>query len=147
VQNGGAEYIGQGGTLAGATISGGLLCIRSGGTAGTSLIDFATGSGTLELDDSQHFSGTISGFGVPGAIDLRDISFPSSGFSLAYSSSTSSSGILTVSDGTDIATIHLLGQYSQLNFHAQADGNGGTLITDPPLQGLAGGPYLGIPHS
>jgi autotransporter passenger strand-loop-strand repeat protein len=76
VSSGGVEYIRLGGTLAGAALSGGLIEIMSGGTAGTSEIDFAASAGgTLQLDDSRHFSGIISGFGVPGAIDLRDISF------------------------------------------------------------------------
>jgi len=121
----------------GATLSGGFLEIRSGGTAGTSQINFTTGGtggGTLQLDDSVHFNGVISGFGVPGGIDLRDISFANSGFSLGYSGDTSS-GILTVTDGTNTAQIHLLGQYVAGNFTAQTDGNGGTLITDPPVVG------------
>jgi hypothetical protein len=78
-----------------------------------------------------HFSGVISGFGVPGGIDLRDIAF-GSGTTLGYTGDTSS-GIPTVSDGTHSAIIHLLGQYTVGNFMKQADGNGGPLITDPPL--------------
>ncbi len=56
------------------------LEIRSGGSAGTSQINFTTGGtggGTLQLDDSVNFHGVISGFGIPGAIDLRDIAFSS----------------------------------------------------------------------
>ncbi|HZY52316.1 MAG TPA: hypothetical protein VFE73_03700, partial [Reyranella sp.] len=99
-----------------------------------SQINFTSNGGTLQLDISVNFNGVISGFGVPGDLDLRDISFASSGFSLGYSGDTSS-GILTVTDGTNTAQIHLLGQYVAGNFHAQADGNGGTLITDPPVVG------------
>jgi hypothetical protein len=42
---------------------------------------------------------------------------------------------LTVSDGTHAASIVLIGQYVQAQFATQADGNGGTLVTDPPLAG------------
>jgi autotransporter passenger strand-loop-strand repeat protein len=132
VSSGGAEYVSSGGTLTGATLSGGFLEIRSGGTAGASEIDFTSAGGTLQLDDSQHFSGVISGFGVPGGIDLRDIAFNSTTTTLGYSGNTSS-GVLTVSDGLRTATIHLLGQYTAGNFALQSDGNIGTLITDPPL--------------
>jgi len=135
VNSGGTERVFGGAHLSGATVNGGFVELLSGGTAGTSQINFTLNGGTLQLDDSVHFDGTISGFGVPGGIDLRDISFASSGFSLGYSSSTSSSGTLTVTDGTNTATLHLLGQYVAGNFTAQADGNGGTLITDPPVAG------------
>jgi hypothetical protein len=50
-----------------------------------------------------------------------------------------------VQSGAQTATINLIGQYVQANFHAQNDGFGGTLITDPPMQGITGGVY--IPHS
>jgi autotransporter passenger strand-loop-strand repeat protein len=138
VMSGGSEYIG--GALAGATLSGGFLEIKSGGTAGTSQIAFTSAGGTLQLDDSQHFSATISGFGVPGNIDLRDISF-GSGTTLAYDN-LGTSGTLTVSDGTHTATLNLLGQYVAGNFTKQTDNNGGTLITDPPLVGLNGSPLV-----
>jgi hypothetical protein len=130
--------------LSGATLNGGLIEIMSGGSAGTSELDFAASAGgTLQLDDSVHFGGIISGFGVPGGIDLRDIAF-GTGTTLGYSDS-GGSGTLTVQAGSATATINLIGQYVQANFHIQADGYGGTLVTDPPVQGLTGGVY--IPHS
>jgi autotransporter passenger strand-loop-strand repeat protein len=133
VASGGAEYVLAGGALDGATLSGGLIEIASSATAGSSQIAFTSAGGTLQLDDAQHFSCTIAGFGVPGVIDLRDIAF-GSGTTLGYSGNTSS-GTLTVSDGTHAASIVLIGQYVQAQFATQADGNGGTLVTDPPLAG------------
>jgi autotransporter passenger strand-loop-strand repeat protein len=133
VMTDGAEYVY--GTVNGATINGGLLYLRGTGTAGTSQINFASGAGgTLELDRSVAFNGVISGFGVPGGIDLRDISFLGSGTTLGYADS-GTSGTLTISDGTNTATLHLLGHYTAANFVTQADGNGGTLVTDPPVVG------------
>jgi autotransporter passenger strand-loop-strand repeat protein len=147
VSSGGAEHVLSGAVLSGATISGGLVDIQSGGTAGTSQINFTSAGGTLQLGDSVHFNGVISGFGVPGGIDLRDIAF-GVGTTLGFTEAGDNlSGTLTVSDGTHTANITLLGQYVAGNFTKQSDGNGGTLITDPPVQGLGGSPYLGIPHS
>ena len=139
----GRETVSSGGTLGGATLSGGLIEIMSSGTAGASQINFTSAGGTLQLDQSVLFSGVISGFGVPGGIDLRDIAF-GSGTTLGYSDS-GGSGTLTVQAGSNTATINLIGQYVQANFHIQADGHGGTLVTDPPVQSLTGGIY--IPHS
>jgi autotransporter passenger strand-loop-strand repeat protein len=136
ILSGGAEYVFSGGTVSGATLSGGFLEIRSGGSAGQ--INFTiggTGGGILQLDDSVNFHSVISGFGVPGGIDLRDIAFGSNttlGFTEA---GDNLSGTLTVSDGTNTANITLLGQYVAGNFTKQSDGNGGTLITDPPVVG------------
>jgi hypothetical protein len=130
VSSGGTLDIWNFGVLSGATLSGGLIEIQGGGSADE--IDFSSTGGTLQLDDSKHFSGVISGFGVPGGIDLRDIAFNSATTTLGYSGDASS-GILSVSDGVHSANIHLLGQYTAGNFTLQADGNGGTLVTDPPL--------------
>jgi hypothetical protein len=135
----------SGGTISGGTLSGGLIDIMSGAHVGSSQFGFATSAGgTLELDDSQHFSGVISGFGEPGGIDLSDITFTSNTM-LTYSGGASS-GVLTVTNGAETATINLLGQYVAGNFTLHSDGHGGTLVTDPPVQGLTGNPLLN-PHS
>jgi hypothetical protein len=42
------------------------------------------------------------------------------------------SGTLTVTDGTHTANIELLGQCTAGQFTAANDGNGGTIISDPP---------------
>jgi autotransporter passenger strand-loop-strand repeat protein len=137
----------SGGSLGGTTLSGGFVELKSGGTTGASQINFATSAGgTLQLDDSVHFGGKISGFGVPGAIDLRDIAF-GSGTTLGFTEALdNTSGTLTVNDGTHMANITLLGQYVAGNFTKQSDGNGGTLITDPPVPDsfmLTGSPWTG----
>jgi autotransporter passenger strand-loop-strand repeat protein len=132
---GGTLVVSSGAAMAGsATLSGGLIEIQVGGSAGG--VGFSSAGGTLQLDDSNHFSSMISGFGVPGGIDLRDIAFNSATTTLGYSGDASS-GILTVSDGVHSANIHLLGQYTAGNFTIQTDGLGGTLVTDPPLGGVS----------
>ena len=65
-------------------------------------------------------------------IDLADINFSGSGPSLAYSRS-----VLSVSDGTHVAKLNMIGNFTLASFHAAPDGSGGTLITDPPLLGSA----------
>jgi hypothetical protein len=113
-------------SIVGVTLSGGLLEIKSGGTAGSSTSTIS--SGTLLLDDSQHFSGTVAGLADPTQVmDLADINFAAL-HPLQYSSSTGS-GTLTVTDGVHTAQLALLGTYAVGNFKTAADGHGGTLIT------------------
>jgi len=134
--SGGSEIISSGGTVSGATLSGGTLEITSGGTAAGTTITFGAAGGTLILDDSQNFTsgvGVIGGFGVPGNLDLADISYSSSNTLGFVEAGGNTSGTLTVSDGTHTAVLTLLGQYVAGNFTMQSDGHGGTLITDPPV--------------
>ena len=137
VSSGGTQFVFSGGAIAGVTtLSGGTLEVKSGGSVGSSTIDFA-GNGHLVLDNSQAFPGsaTISGFGVPGDIDLQDINFAT--VTLGYIGNTLS-GILTVSDGTHTAHLAMIGTYVLGNFHSANDGGGGTLVTDPPVSSGAG---------
>ncbi|HLH97803.1 MAG TPA: hypothetical protein VKW08_22050, partial [Xanthobacteraceae bacterium] len=96
-------------------------------------ISFATGSmESIQLCDSQQFSGTIAGFASDDAIDLSDIGFGAA-TTLAYSAASDGSpGALTVSDGSHAAQIALLGQYIAGSFAMSGDGHGGTLITETP---------------
>ena len=100
---------------------------------------FANGlktSGLLVLDDSAQFTGQISGFTGTAtssdAIDLKDINFATAAESYAESSG-GTGGTLTVTDGTNTAVIQFTGNYVLGNFEFASDGQGGTLITDPPL--------------
>ena len=49
-------------------------------------------------------------------------------------SGTTSSGTLTVTDGTHSVSVLLLGNYSAASFHLTSEGGGGTgtVVTDPP---------------
>jgi hypothetical protein len=102
----------------------------TGAYSGT--IAFAAVTGTLKIDDSATFSGTISGqLAIGDVIDLADITAGANA-AIAYSGNNSP-GTLTVSDGIHIASIALLGNYSLANFTASSDGHGGTSVVDPPL--------------
>ena len=88
----------------------------------------SNGTGTLLLGQSRGYTGDISGFSATGAstLDLRDIGFASAGE--ASFSGTSSSGVLTVTDGTHTAHINLFGDYLSSHFVASTDSHGGAII-------------------
>jgi hypothetical protein len=103
------------------------------GSASSDAVTFAGGTGTLRLDQSQSFTGTVAGFGSHDQINLGDIAYSDVTRTLDYWMSTDSSGgTLTVSDGAHTASLTLLGQYAASSFGMASDGHGGTLITDPP---------------
>jgi hypothetical protein len=99
-------------------------------------VTFATGStGTLELGDSKGYTtGAITGFSKTGAnaLDLLDIPFVS-GTTTATYSGTTTSGVLTVKDGANVATIHLTGNYTTSTFTVSSSSAGGTKVVDPAL--------------
>ena len=133
VGSGGFAYVFGGGAVNGATLNGGLLRIAEDGTAGSSTITFTSAGGTLQLDDAENFDGAISGFGVPGAIDLVDIAFGVQTTMNYLPGAGNTSGTLIVSDGTHTASLLLFGQYLAANFNLASNGAGGTLVTDPPV--------------
>ncbi len=60
----------------------------------------------LQLDDSQSFNAAISGFGIPGGIDLVDVAFNSATTTLNFQEAVGNvSGTLTVNDGTHVNSI------------------------------------------
>jgi hypothetical protein len=113
----------------GATIKGGTLDFASGFTQN---VIFKGGAGVLELAQSQSYTGKVTGFSLTGgtSLDLRDVGFVSAGE--ATFSGTTSSGVLTVSDGIHTAHITLIGNYTGSAFVASSDGKGGTIVVDPP---------------
>jgi hypothetical protein len=109
---------------------------------------FSGSGGVLRLDDSQQFSGSISGLDAsPGVgadtnyIDLKDIVYGGSTH-FSWSSSGSGSGTLTVTDGTHTAHLELLGNYTMADFNIEADGAGGTYVFDPGPTAQASGTTL-----
>ena len=119
-----------------AIIDGGTVALNAQANIN---VTFDNGTGTpaygeLVLGDASHFLGQISGFsgtapdtGHSDTIDLTGINYNSPTFSEVYNAST---GLLTVSDGSDVANITLDNFDGTLSF--ASNGDGGTLITDPP---------------
>lgn len=101
---------------------------------GTSVTFASTGS-TLVLTDAPQFQGAVHGLHGSDALDLTDIVVTSTHFGMSYSGTTTS-GTLTVTDGTRSASIQLFGNYVTAGFHAGNDGGNGALITytPPPAQ-------------
>jgi hypothetical protein len=97
-------------------------------------------AGTLKLDAASMFTGEIFGFTGNGTlsgsdqIDLTDINETAKDFSATYDTST---GILSVTDGTNAANLKFFGTYSQDNFQFAPDGDGGTIVYDPPIPNQA----------
>jgi hypothetical protein len=71
---------------------------------------------------------SVGGFSNKGrtSLDLGDINFVNS--AEATFTGTSTSGLLTVTDGVHTATIALVGNYLSSNFVASSDGAGGTIV-------------------
>ena len=114
------------------TINSGTALELAGASAADVLFANTSGqSGTLVLDDSVSFAGQITGFAGDGtvlnsdSIDLKDINF-------ATATDTYAAGVLSVSDGVDVANIRFSGSYELGNFVLSSDGHGGTLVVDPP---------------
>ena len=114
-----------------ATISG-ATTLEFGAASAVNTGFAADATGTLKLDQSSGFTGTISGFGADDALDLADIAFDSN-TTLGYSANADGTGgMLTVSDGTHNASIALLGQYVAAGFQVGSDQGTGTMVTYTP---------------
>ena len=107
------------------------------GAASSNGTQFAAAStGELILDDSKQYTDTVSGFGAntTQSIDLTNIAFASVTKSYAPAS-PNTSGTLTIKDGAgDTAHIKFSGTYTLASFNLADDGQGGVLITDPPVK-------------
>jgi hypothetical protein len=103
------------------------------GTFTQNVAFLGVGGGTLELAHSEAYTGEVTGFSKTGttALDLEDIAFVS-GTTKATYSGTTTSGVLTVSEGGHIANITLEGNYTKSVFALSSDGHGGTTVVDPP---------------
>jgi hypothetical protein len=140
----------NGGTLKldGAVTGSGTVAVAAGSVVITNIhareaVTFTGQGGTLELDQSQTYSGDVAGFSMTGqtTLDLRDIGFVSP--NEATFSGTAKSGVLTVTDGTHTARIHLVGDYTGSTFVASGDGNGGVDIVDPSAQAPSAAHFVG----
>jgi len=96
------------------------------------VVAFTGSSGTLLLDHSSDFSGTVAGMSGQDTIDFSDIDFTTPQ-ARSYSG-TNSGGTLTISDGSHTANIALIGNYLASTFVASSDGHGGTSVTQVPNQ-------------
>jgi hypothetical protein len=126
------------------------VTVASGGVAeigapSAAAVTFAGSSGTLQLDQSAGFAGTVAGFGAQDHIDLGDLAF-SANTSLGFTANgANSGGSLMVSNGGTTANITLLGNYIASTFVTSSDGHGGTMISEAAM--TAQTPPLTQPHA
>ena len=125
-------------------ISQGPVTIGAGATAEITGTDsaattFIASTGTLAIDHAATFSGQVIGFAGTGNVassdefDLKDVKFASA--TVSFTNGTSTGGTLQVTDGTNTATISLVGNYSTYqssNFTLSRDTGTGTIVIDPP---------------
>ena len=128
--------IGDNLTVAGAVTGAGLVRVKNGTADFSSSfaenVIFSKGTtGELGLADSVGYTGKIWGFSTTGAtsLDLGDIAFGAG--TTASFSGNGAGGVLTVTDGTNTAMIHLVGNFLSSTFTVASDGHGGTTVTDP----------------
>jgi hypothetical protein len=114
------------------TVAAGTTVEISSAYAGA--VIFAADTGTLQLDNSASFTGTVAGMAGTDTIDFADIN-PTKMQPSSYSDTAASGGNLTVTDGAHSANIALLGNYLASTFVASSDGHGGTNVVDPPATG------------
>jgi len=111
----------------GTAIIDGSGTVDFGAASSANVVFGSAAAGTLKLEDSFHFNGTISGFNGDDAIDLTDVT--SATAVIAYhENAQGTGGVLTVSDGTHAAQLSFLGQYSAANFDIVPDPVHGTVI-------------------
>jgi hypothetical protein len=94
---------------------------------------FAGTAGTLQLDSSTGFTGTVAGMTGQDTLDLRDIGFGATTTVGFAENGSGTGGTLSVSDGRHTANIALLGHYMASTFVASSDGHGGTAVVEPSL--------------
>jgi hypothetical protein len=96
-------------------------------------IVFEGSHGTLQIDHASILPSMIIGFTGNGSlsgsdiIDIRDVDYTSPNFSHPYNNTQQ---ILSLTDGTHTASLKFA--TTSGNFQFMSDGNGGTLIWDPP---------------
>jgi len=135
--NTGLLVVAGGGTLdvTGAVSGTGSVRISDGtaefGSTFAQNVDWTGVPGVLELAKSQTYTGKVTGFSTTGgtSFDLLDIAF--GGSTTAKFTGSTTSGVLTVTDGTHTAKITLEGNYTTSKFTASSDGHGGTKVVDP----------------
>jgi hypothetical protein len=119
-------------------IGNGAMLELNGPTSAGETVTFLGTQGTVKIDNSltAPFLGKIANLtGTPlihDNIDLADLVWTGAG-SATYNASTTTSGVLTVTDGNgNSEQFNLINYTGSGVFTVQSDGNGGTLVFDPP---------------
>ena len=124
--------------LAGTLSGTGVFQVDAGATLqldGADFYDvkFNGPTGDLILKDAAAFAGTIIGLSGSDEIDLANIASATAKVSSVYYSTSSKITTLTITDEHHTDTIKLQGNYTNSEWTLSDDGNGGTLVVDPPV--------------
>ncbi|WP_210243716.1 calcium-binding protein [Mesorhizobium sp. B2-5-7] len=126
--NGGDIVIGGQVTGEGDAIIGNMSQLEFHAASSTNVAFAADAAGTLQLDDSFDFSGSIAGITNDDKVDLGDILFGTATSAVYHMNQDGSGGTLLVSDGTHDATLHIIGAYDADSFTVADDGTGRTVV-------------------
>ncbi len=108
--------------LASQVTGGGSIVIDTAATViigayNTKSVNFAAATGTLQINGSANFTGTVSNFASGGTIDLAGITYSPTETDIWNSGNNT----LTISNGTQSAILNLAGTYTQSEFALQQD--------------------------
>jgi hypothetical protein len=108
---------------------GGILDLEASSTPNVSF--GSEMGGTLELGDAFHFDGVISGFKNSDVIELENIN--PNGATISYlENPDGTGGMLTIANGTQVAHLSFLGDYSADSFVVASDPVSGASIICMP---------------
>ncbi|VVP25620.1 hypothetical protein PS900_04082 [Pseudomonas fluorescens] len=154
--NSGSLWANDGNITIHADASGAGSAIISGsailefGAASDQHVTFDSGAaGTLKLDVSAAFSGSVSGFTAGDKLEFGDVAFGADTQITYAANDTGTGGMLSVSDGAHVTQVALNGQYAAAGLQANAEGSGSELAYDAAaanhrmLGGLANDILLG----
>ena len=146
ISSGGTVVVSSGGTVFDATLRGGTLTelanadmsgdlIISSGTANLSdnvasgeEVLFAGSGGDLALYNVTQFHATIGGFSTGDKFDLGGFTYSAGEKETFKENAAHTSGLLTVTDGAEVAKLTLLGNYTSSDFALSDDNHGGTSV-------------------
>ncbi len=127
VESGGVLTVSLGAVVSGGlTISGGTVSIFGAVENGQEVL-FA-GHGDLAFHDLAAFDATIGGYSTGDEFDLGGFAFGASETRSFTENSGLTGGTLSVTDGSQHASLSLRGSYVTSDFALSADGHGGTFV-------------------
>jgi autotransporter passenger strand-loop-strand repeat protein len=161
ISSGGSLFVSSGGTVSASTLRGGTLTVSSGGSVSGGLtissgtanisgtvatgqtITFAGSGGDLALypGNLATFHATIGGFSTGDKFDLGGFAYSASETRSFAEYASHTSGLLTVTDGAEVAKLTLLGNNTSSDFALSNDSSSsdGTATRANYGGGLSGG--------
>ncbi len=145
LSSGGVGVVYSGGSIKAATVmSGATLTVSSAGFASAGLtlsggtanisgstlnpMSFSGPGGDLALTNLAGFASTIGGFSTGDEFDLGGFGYSAGETETFQENGAHTQGLLTVTDGAQVAKLTLLGVYTSSDFALSNDAHGGTFV-------------------